>query len=175
MGAAGVSLDVGPAFTLFTIARPTHIDVNADLSAQWYYDTPNNLGWEVLPDVSGAVNGSVLLGARADECGSPRVPVCPYEPAGKAHERLRGVVARVQPRGQRPGEALQGRSQDPPADRARGSGIPYDLAADREDHHPGAAIGAGVPVEQPRRTAGDRPPPGRVAEGEAEITQPPRG
>ncbi|HEY8763260.1 MAG TPA: hypothetical protein VIM18_03655 [Solirubrobacteraceae bacterium] len=64
VGAAGVSLDVGPAFTQFTIARPTHIDVNADLSAQWYYDTPNNLGWEVLPDVSGAVNGSVLLGAR---------------------------------------------------------------------------------------------------------------
>jgi hypothetical protein len=62
VGASGVSLDVGPAFTKFTIARPTHIDVNADLSAQWYYDAPNGLGWEDLPDVSGAVNNSVLLG-----------------------------------------------------------------------------------------------------------------
>jgi tetratricopeptide (TPR) repeat protein len=62
VGATGVTLDVGPAFTHFAIARPTHIDVNADLSAQWYYDAPGGLGWEVLPDVSGAVNGSVLLG-----------------------------------------------------------------------------------------------------------------
>jgi tetratricopeptide (TPR) repeat protein len=64
VGASGVGLDAGPAFTQFTIARPTHIGANADLSAQWYYDTPNGLGWEVLPDVSGAVNGSVLLGDR---------------------------------------------------------------------------------------------------------------
>lgn len=55
--ARGVSLDVGAAFTQFTIARPVHIDYYADLSSQWYFQAPGGLGWEVLPDVSGAVFG----------------------------------------------------------------------------------------------------------------------
>ncbi|MDQ6775337.1 MAG: hypothetical protein M3071_03745 [Actinomycetota bacterium] len=56
--ASGLSLDVGPAFTLFRIARAVHIGYYADLSVQWYFQAPGGLGLEVLPDVSGAVIGS---------------------------------------------------------------------------------------------------------------------
>ncbi|MDQ6805386.1 MAG: hypothetical protein M3065_10580 [Actinomycetota bacterium] len=55
--ARGVTLDVGPGFTQFTIARPIHIGYYADLSAQWYFQAPGGLGREVLPDVSGAALG----------------------------------------------------------------------------------------------------------------------
>jgi hypothetical protein len=58
VSAAGLSLDVGPGYTYFKIARPVHIGFYADLSVQWYFQAPGGLGWEVLPDVSGAVIGS---------------------------------------------------------------------------------------------------------------------
>lgn len=53
-------LAAGPAFTDLTIVRPQRIGEDADLSAQWYFEAPHGLGWSVLPDVSGAVNGDLV-------------------------------------------------------------------------------------------------------------------
>jgi hypothetical protein len=61
--ASGLSLAVGPASAAFTILKPHHLDVNRDdLSVQWYAEASGGLGWNALPDVSGAfsqgLNGS---------------------------------------------------------------------------------------------------------------------
>lgn len=53
--ATGLSLDVGPASAEFTILKPRHIDIyHDDLSAQWYAEAPDGLGWNALFGVSGA-------------------------------------------------------------------------------------------------------------------------
>lgn len=71
--ASGVTLDVGPASTRFTIAKPAHIELNTDdLSVQWYGEAPQGLGWEALPDLSGIVGPlvpPVPIPLRADRRG----------------------------------------------------------------------------------------------------------
>ena len=52
-------IDGGPGFTELEIHRPREIGPDADLSTQWYYEAPHGLGWSVLPDVSGAINGDL--------------------------------------------------------------------------------------------------------------------
>jgi tetratricopeptide (TPR) repeat protein len=60
--AAGrLRIAVGPGSTQFEIVAPRHIGVDADVSAQWSFAAPDGLGWQVLPDVSGAVNNEIRV------------------------------------------------------------------------------------------------------------------